>query len=218
MNLSKIWINLSYIFLDVSLKYRFPGCAQTLPNATPSIGKINPFSKMAVPFEPMKQFVYPLRLRMTCATKVYFIIGSTISNRLGPKNQRKSVTIQNYIKNTKKIQIIKKMLNVILLVFFNIRTKQFDQSSPVHPISESRGGVPWAWHSRSRSSSRNVLPLSNIGYLTNNTHTTLYIPIIQFFCILYCILYFFVLMLGLKGRGVVYLIVFIKSIFILVME
>ena len=30
--------------------------AQTLPDATPPIGKIHPFSKMAITFEPLKQF------------------------------------------------------------------------------------------------------------------------------------------------------------------
>ena len=51
--------------------------------------------------------------------------------------------------------------------FINIRRTRFDQSSPVQPISDFRGGgVPWAWHrssSSSRRSSRTVLPFSNIG-------------------------------------------------------
>ena len=29
--------------------------AQTLPDATPPVGKINPFSKMALPFEPLME-------------------------------------------------------------------------------------------------------------------------------------------------------------------
>ena len=31
----------------------YAGCAQTLPNATPPIGKVHPFSKMANTFEPI---------------------------------------------------------------------------------------------------------------------------------------------------------------------
>ena len=32
---------------------------QTLPHATPPIGKINPFSKMAITFEPLMGFLCP---------------------------------------------------------------------------------------------------------------------------------------------------------------
>ena len=37
--------------------------AQTLPNATPPTGKINPFSKIAIPFEPVMRFGCSLRFR-----------------------------------------------------------------------------------------------------------------------------------------------------------
>ena len=37
--------------------------AQTLPDATPPIGKIHPFSKMAVTFEPLMGFGCPSVLR-----------------------------------------------------------------------------------------------------------------------------------------------------------
>ena len=33
---------------------------QTLPDATPPVGKIHPFSKIAVTFEPMQRFRCPL--------------------------------------------------------------------------------------------------------------------------------------------------------------
>ena len=39
----------------------FSGCAQTLPDATPPIGKIQPFSKMAITLKPIMQFLCPLR-------------------------------------------------------------------------------------------------------------------------------------------------------------
>ena len=34
---------------------------QTLPDATPPVGKIRPLSKIAVTFEPMQQFRFPSR-------------------------------------------------------------------------------------------------------------------------------------------------------------
>ena len=37
----------------------FTGCAQTLSDETPPIGKIYQFSKTAVTFKPMTQFLYP---------------------------------------------------------------------------------------------------------------------------------------------------------------
>ena len=42
----------------------FAGCAQTVPNATQPTGKIHPFSKIAVTFEPVMQFRYPSGLKM----------------------------------------------------------------------------------------------------------------------------------------------------------
>ena len=39
--------------------------AQTLFYATPSIGKILLFSKFAITFEPMMEFVCPFKLRMS---------------------------------------------------------------------------------------------------------------------------------------------------------
>ena len=38
---------------------------QTLPDATPPIGKIHRFSKIAVTFEPMQRFRRPLRFRIS---------------------------------------------------------------------------------------------------------------------------------------------------------
>ena len=46
--------------------------------------------------------------------------------------------------------------------FYQWRRLVFDQSSPVHPVSESRGGQPE--RDIHRSSSRRVLLLSNIGW------------------------------------------------------
>ena len=37
--------------------------SQTLPDATPPIGKIHPFSRVTLTFEPMIQISYPLRFR-----------------------------------------------------------------------------------------------------------------------------------------------------------
>ena len=37
-------------------KLAFAGWAQTLPNATPPIGKIHPFSKIAISSEPIMRF------------------------------------------------------------------------------------------------------------------------------------------------------------------
>ena len=37
------------------------GCAQTLPDATPPIDKIHIFSKIAITFEQMMRFRYPLK-------------------------------------------------------------------------------------------------------------------------------------------------------------
>ena len=39
--------------------------AQTLPNATPPLRKIPPFTKIAVNFYPMKQFRCPLRFKFS---------------------------------------------------------------------------------------------------------------------------------------------------------
>ena len=38
---------------------------QTLPDATPPVGKINPFSKIAVTIEPIQQFRCPSRFRIS---------------------------------------------------------------------------------------------------------------------------------------------------------
>ena len=53
---------------------------QTLPNEAPTIGKIHPFSKIAVTFEPVMQFGCPLESPKNC-NKVYFMTGSTICNQ-----------------------------------------------------------------------------------------------------------------------------------------
>ena len=52
---------------------------QTLPDATPPIGQIHPFSKMAVPFEPLMGFWCPSGFRKWLIT-FYFITGRAISN------------------------------------------------------------------------------------------------------------------------------------------
>ena len=39
--------------------------SETLPNATPPMGKFNQFSKKIVTFEPMMQFECPLGFRMS---------------------------------------------------------------------------------------------------------------------------------------------------------
>ena len=41
-----------------------PVQAHTLPDATPPLGNIQLFSKMALTFKPMMQYLYPLRFRM----------------------------------------------------------------------------------------------------------------------------------------------------------
>ena len=38
---------------------------QTLPDATPPLGKIPPFTKIAVTFDPIEQFRCPLRFRFS---------------------------------------------------------------------------------------------------------------------------------------------------------
>ena len=38
---------------------------QTLPDATPQVGKIHPFSKIGVTFEPIQQFRCPSRFRFS---------------------------------------------------------------------------------------------------------------------------------------------------------
>ena len=38
---------------------------KTFPDAAPPIGKIRPFSKIAVTFEPIQRFKYPLRFRIS---------------------------------------------------------------------------------------------------------------------------------------------------------
>ena len=49
----KMNVNIRYL-KKISLLLRLQ--AQTLPDATPPIGKIHPFSKMAVPFKPVMGF------------------------------------------------------------------------------------------------------------------------------------------------------------------
>ena len=41
------------------------GEGQTLPDATPPVGKIHPFSKIAVTFEPIQRFRCPSRFRIS---------------------------------------------------------------------------------------------------------------------------------------------------------
>ena len=54
---------------------------QTLPDATPPLGKIPPFSKIAVTFEPVKQFRCPSRFQISKKIKiVYFMTESTTFN------------------------------------------------------------------------------------------------------------------------------------------
>ena len=73
-----LWENPSYLtFASVpcwqtSLLRRLQ--AQTLPNATPPIGKIYPFSKMAVIFEPVMQFSCPSGFKKFFITINKFIL------------------------------------------------------------------------------------------------------------------------------------------------
>ena len=59
--------------------------AQTLPDATPPLGKIPQFTKIAVTFDLMKQFRCPLRFRISKKNLniVYFMTESTIFNHWG---------------------------------------------------------------------------------------------------------------------------------------
>ena len=49
--------------LETSLLHRLQ--AQTLPNEAPPMGKIHPFSKIAVTFEPVMQFGRPSGFRVS---------------------------------------------------------------------------------------------------------------------------------------------------------
>ena len=58
---------------------------QTLPDEAPPMGKIHPFSKITVTFEPVMQFWCPSRFRISLknCSLVYFMTESTISNHWG---------------------------------------------------------------------------------------------------------------------------------------
>ena len=55
---------------------------QTLPDATPPVGKIHTFSNIAVTFEPIQQFRCPSRFRIN-VNVVCFMTKSTIVNCFG---------------------------------------------------------------------------------------------------------------------------------------
>ena len=59
--------------------------AQTLPDATPPMGQINPSIKIAVTFEPLNGIVMPFDIQKVLDHYeiVYFIIGRDISDCLG---------------------------------------------------------------------------------------------------------------------------------------
>ena len=59
--------------------------AQTLPDAAPPVGKIHPFSKIAVTFEPLQRFWCPSRFRVSQKkfNIVSFMTGSTMFTHFG---------------------------------------------------------------------------------------------------------------------------------------
>ena len=58
---------------------------QTLLDAASQVGKIHPFSKIAVTFEPIQRFRYPSRFRISDKNinVIGFMTRSTIFNRFG---------------------------------------------------------------------------------------------------------------------------------------
>ena len=57
--------------------------AQTLPDVAPPVGKIHPFSKLAVTFGPIQRLGCPSRFRISENDQYsLFLTGNTISNRL----------------------------------------------------------------------------------------------------------------------------------------
>ena len=59
------------------------GCKQTLPNATPSIGKIHQLTKTAITFEPimyLKKYIIENQNALNLYNIVYFMTGSTLYN------------------------------------------------------------------------------------------------------------------------------------------
>ena len=55
----------SWSILDqTKIKPAAQAVGQTLPDAAPPVGKIHPFSKIAVTFKPIKQFMYPTKLNL----------------------------------------------------------------------------------------------------------------------------------------------------------
>ena len=82
------WLNLFIIFFKGCKKGKkkndWQAAGQTLPNATPPVCKIYPFSKIAVTFEPMQRFRCPSRLEISEKCQfIFFMTGSNIFNRLG---------------------------------------------------------------------------------------------------------------------------------------
>ena len=67
------------INLGLKTVYIPPG---NLTSATWPIGKIHPISKISLTFEAIIWVWYPLELRNVMCNKVYFVMGSTISNHL----------------------------------------------------------------------------------------------------------------------------------------
>ena len=62
-------------------------------------------------------------------------------NKIISKNLKNSLFIYLFFFEEKKIFAEKKKQKIICSYFSNIRRPQFDQSSPVQPVSESRGGT-----------------------------------------------------------------------------
>ena len=57
--------------------------AQTLPDEAPPEGKIHPFSKIAITFEPIQWFWCPSGFKRSEKSQYSFMTGRTILNRLG---------------------------------------------------------------------------------------------------------------------------------------
>ena len=81
--ITTLWVRLKsnlndfFLYTKTSLQRRLH--AQTLPNATPLIGKILQFTKIAVFFEPMKRFRCPSRFRKKALASVLQVVNDFFS-------------------------------------------------------------------------------------------------------------------------------------------
>ena len=87
----ELFKNLSHTFSSLVvllLKRMHTDCAQTLSDATPPVGKVHPFSKMAITFTPILKFLCPLRFRnFPCLCHIVYIKARrAISNFLGVRH------------------------------------------------------------------------------------------------------------------------------------